>query len=207
MSEDCCQSKGKDLGKIRKQHSKVLWIVLFINITMFVIELINGIRANSLALTGDSLDMLGDSLVYGSSLLVVYKSQKAQARVSLLKGFIMIGSALTVLIHGLYQFHIWSIPVQQTMTNIGIIALVANLSCLIFLTRHKEDNLNMSSVWICSRNDIIANSSVLFAAWIISIYPSPIPDLIVGLLITFVFTKSSLKVIKASQRELLVEIK
>ena len=174
---------------------------------MFVIELINGIRANSLALTGDSLDMLGDSLVYGSSLLVVYKSQKAQAKVSLLKGFIMIGSALIVLIRGLYQFHIWSIPVQQTMTNIGIIALVANLSCLIFLTRHKEDNLNMSSVWICSRNDIIANSSVLFAAWIISIYPSPIPDLIVGLLITFVFTKSSLKVIKASQRELLVEIK
>jgi len=207
MSENCCQSKGKDLEKIRKQHQKVLWIVLFINITMFVIELINGIRANSLALTGDSLDMLGDSLVYGSSLLVVYKSQKAQARVSLLKGFIMIGSALIVLIRGLYQFHIWSIPVQQTMTNIGIIALVANLSCLIFLTRHKEDNLNMSSVWICSRNDIIANSSVLFAAWIISIYPSPIPDLIVGLLITFVFTKSSLKVIKASQRELLVEIK
>jgi cation diffusion facilitator family transporter len=207
MSENCCQSKGKDLEKIRKQHSKVLWIVLFINITMFVIELINGIRANSLALTGDSLDMLGDSLVYGSSLLVVYKSQKAQARVSLLKGFIMIGSALTVLIRGLYQFHIWSIPVQQTMTNIGIIALVANLSCLIFLTRHKEDNLNMSSVWICSRNDIIANSSVLLAAWIISIYPSPIPDLIVGLLITFVFTKSSLRVIKASQRELLVEIK
>ena len=207
MSENCCQSKGKDLEKIRKQHPKVLWIVLFINITMFVIELINGIRANSLALTGDSLDMLGDSLVYGSSLLVVYKSQKAQAKVSLLKGFIMIGSALIVLIRGLYQFHIWSIPVQQTMTNIGIIALVANLSCLIFLTRHKEDNLNMSSVWICSRNDIIANSSVLFAAWIISIYPSPIPDLIVGLLITFVFTKSSLKVIKASQRELLVEIK
>ena len=61
---------------------------------MFVIELINGIRANSLALTGDSLDMLGDSLVYGSSLLVVYKSQKAQARLSLLTGFIMIGSAL-----------------------------------------------------------------------------------------------------------------
>ena len=207
MSENCCQSKGKDLEKIRKQHQKVLWIVLFINITMFVIELINGIRANSLALTGDSLDMLGDSLVYGSSLLVVYKSQKAQAKVSLLKGFIMIGSALIVLIRGLYQFHIWSIPVQQTMTNIGIIALVANLSCLIFLTRHKEDNLNMSSVWICSRNDIIANSSVLFAAWIISIYPSPIPDLIVGLLITFVFTKSSLRVIKASQRELLVEIK
>ena len=76
------------------------------------------------------------------------------------------------------------------MTNIGILALLANLSCLILLTRHREDNLNMSSVWLCSRNDIIANSSVILAALLIRVYPSPIPDLIVGLLITFIFTKT-----------------
>ena len=207
MSVDCCQNKGKDLEKIRNQHSKILLIVLLINIIMFAIELISGIRANSLALTGDSLDMLGDSLVYASSLFVIYRSQNAQARVSLLKGFVMMVSAFTVLVRGLYQFHNWSIPVQEIMTNIGILALLANLSCLILLTRHREDNLNMSSVWLCSRNDIIANSSVIVAALLIRIYPSPIPDLIVGLLITFVFTKSALKVIKASQRELLVNIK
>ena len=207
MSADCCQDKGKDLGKIKTKHSKILWIVLLINIIMFVVELINGIRANSLSLTGDSLDMLGDSLVYSSSLFVIHRSQNAQARVSLLKGFIMMGSALIVLVRGLYQFHNWSIPVQEIMTNVGILALLANSSCLILLTRHREDNLNMSSVWLCSRNDIIANSSVIVAALLIRVYPSPIPDLIVGLLITFIFTKSALKVIKASQRELLVNIK
>ena len=207
MPADCFQHKGKDLEKIRTKHSKILWIVLLINIIMFVVELINGIRANSLSLTSDSLDMLGDSLVYSSSLFVIHRSQNAQARVSLLKGFIMMGSALIVLVRGLYQFHNWSIPVQEIMTNVGILALLANLSCLILLTRHREDNLNMSSVWLCSRNDIIANSSVIVAALLIRVYPSPIPDLIVGLLITFIFTKSALKVIKASQRELLVNIK
>ena len=207
MPADCCQHKGKDLEGIRTKHSKILWIVLLINIIMFVVELINGIRANSLSLTGDSLDMLGDSLVYSSSLFVIHRSQNAQARVSLLKGFIMMGSALIVLVRGLYQFHNWSIPVQEIMTNVGILALLANLSCLILLTRHREDNLNMSSVWLCSRNDIIANLSVIVAALLIRVYPSPIPDLIVGLLITFIFTKSALKVIKASQRELLVNIK
>ena len=65
----------------------------------------------------------------------------------------------------------------------------------------------MSSVWLCSRNDIIANSSVILASLLIRVYSSPIPDLIVGLLITFIFTKSALKVIKASQRELLVNLK
>ena len=207
MPADCCQHKEKDLERIRTKHSKILWIVLLINIIMFVVELINGIRANSLSLASDSLDMLGDSLVYSSSLFVINRSQNAQARVSLLKGFIMMGSALIVLVRGLYQFHNWSIPVQEIMTNVGILALLANLSCLILLTRHREDNLNMSSVWLCSRNDIIANSSVIVAALLIRVYPSPIPDLIVGLLITFIFTKSALKVIKASQRELLVNIK
>ena len=207
MPADCCQHKGKDLERIRTKHSKILWIVLLINIIMFVVELINGIRANSLSLASDSLDMFGDSLVYSSSLFVIHRSQNAQARVSLLKGFIMMGSALIVLVRGLYQFHNWSIPVQEIMTNVGILALLANLSCLILLTRHREDNLNMSSVWLCSRNDIIANSSVIVAVLLIRVYPSPIPDLIVALLITFVFTKSALKVIKASQRELLVNIK
>ena len=196
-------SKEKqEFRKYSKQHSNVLWIVLFINLIMFVIELISGFRAKSLALTGDSLDMLGDALVYGSSVFVIYKSQYAQARVALLKGFIMLGFAFIVLVRGLYQLHNWSIPLHQTMSSIGILALVANLSCLFLLTRHRKDNLNMSSVWLCSRNDIIANSSVLVAAFITGIYASPIPDILVGFLLTFVFTKSSLKVIKASQKEL-----
>ncbi|WP_269608944.1 hypothetical protein [Prochlorococcus marinus] len=56
---------------------------------MFVVELINKIHANSLSLAGESLDILGDSLVYSSSLFLIHRSQNAQARVSLLKGFIM----------------------------------------------------------------------------------------------------------------------
>tara|TARA_B100001989_G_scaffold245714_1_gene215753 strand:- start:584 stop:856 length:273 start_codon:yes stop_codon:yes gene_type:complete len=90
------------------------------------------------------------------------------------------------------------------MSSIGLLALAANLSCLLLLTKHKNDNLNMSSVWICSRNDIIANSSVLVAAFVTSITYSPIPDIFVGFLLTFIFTKSSIKVIKASRRELVL---
>ena len=202
MSDDCCQNKGKDLENIKKQHSNILWIVLFINLIMFVIEIVSGFRARSLALTGDSLDMLGDALVYGSSIFVIYKSQHAQARVSLLKGLIMLGFAFIVLLRGLYKLDNWSIPLHQTMSSIGIIALVANLFCLLLLTKYRKDNLNMSSVWLCSRNDIVANSSVLMAAFTTGIYPSPLPDILVGFLLTFIFTKSSLKVIRKSRKEL-----
>ena len=169
---------------------------------MFVIELMSGFKAKSLALKADSLDMLGDALVYGSSIFVIYKSHYAQARVALFKGFIMLGFASFVLLRALYQLHNWSIPIHKTMAWIGIFALLANLSCLFLLQKYKKDNLNMSSVWLCSRNDIIANSSVLIAAWITGIYSSPIPDILVGLILTIIFTKSSLKVIKASQKQL-----
>lgn len=203
MSIDCCQGKGRELEQLQKQHSKVLWIVLLINAIMFVVELVSGLRAQSLSLTGDSLDMLGDALVYGASLYVIYKSSRAQARVALLKGFIMLASALIVLIRGLYQLNVWSTPAPQTMTQIGILALVANLVCLMLLTSHKEDNLNMSSVWLCSRNDIIANSSVLVAALMITVFKSPLPDILVGFFLTAVFTKSSMKVISASRKQLI----
>jgi len=203
MSGDCCQNKSCELEQLQRQHSNVLWTVLLINAVMFVVELVSGLRAKSLSLTGDSLDMLGDALVYGGSLVVIYKSSRAQARVALLKGVIMLASALTVLIRGLYQLHNWTIPAAETMTQIGFLALAANLVCLFLLTRHRDDNLNMSSVWLCSRNDIIANSLVLVSAWIIAIHPSPLPDILVGFFLTVVFAKSSVKVISASCKQLI----
>ncbi len=82
------------------------------------------------------------------------------------------------------------------MNTIGVMALLANLVCLLLLARHRKDNLNMSSVWLCSRNDIIANISVLVAAGLV------LPDLAVGLLLTFVFAKSAGKVLSQSWRAL-----
>ena len=80
MAEHCCQHKAKELEKLQQRQSKVLWIILVINAVMFVVEFSGGIKAASLSLTGDSLDMLGDALVYGCSLYVIQKWKKAQAR-------------------------------------------------------------------------------------------------------------------------------
>ena len=80
MAEHCCQHKVKELEKLQQRQSKVLWIILIINAVMFVVEFSGGIKAASLSLTGDSLDMLGDALVYGCSLYVIKKGKKAQAR-------------------------------------------------------------------------------------------------------------------------------
>lgn len=202
MGDRCCQAKAAELSKLKQKQSRVLWIVLLINAGMFVIEFGAGIRAGSLSLTGDSLDMLGDALVYASSLYVINKSVKAQAGAAFLKGVIMFVFAIAVFARASYQFFTGANPEASVMGIIGIVALLANLLCLLLLTRHRNDNLNMSSVWLCSRNDIIANTSVLAAAALVFLTHSILPDLAVGLLLTFVFAKSAGKVLSQSWREM-----
>ncbi|MEO1764750.1 MAG: cation transporter [Cyanobacteria bacterium J06629_18] len=202
MSDNCCQNKGSELTKLKKQQANVLWVVLLINLVMFFVEFGAGIRADSISLTGDSLDMLGDTLVYASSLYVINKGSKAQAGSAFLKGVIMFVFAIAVFARAIYQFYKGVSPEATIMSAIGVIALLANLVCLVLLARHRSDNLNMSSVWLCSRNDIIANISVLIAAGLVFLTGSILPDLAVGLLLTFVFAKSAGKVLSQSWRAL-----
>ena len=207
MAEHCCQDKAKELEKLQKRQSKVLWIILAINAVMFVVEFSGGIKAASLSLTGDSLDMLGDALVYGCSLYVIKKGKKAQARSAILKGSIMFITAIAVFARATYQLFAQTVPTVQLMGEIGILALLANLICFLLLIRHRNDNINMSSVWLCSRNDIIANISVLLTAGLVLLTNSFLPDFILGLLLTVVFAQSAGKVLQKARAELISNLK
>ena len=202
MAEHCCQGKAKELEKLQKRQAKILWIILAVNAVMFVVEFIGGIRAASLSLTGDSLDMLGDALVYGCSLYVIQKGKRAQARSAILKSSIMFLTAIAVFARATYQLFAQTVPTASLMSEIGILALVANLICFLLLIRHRNDNINMSSVWLCSRNDIIANTSVLITAGLVFLTGSFLPDFILGLILTVVFAQSAGQVLQKARAEL-----
>ncbi|WP_198648358.1 cation transporter [Cyanothece sp. BG0011] len=202
MAEHCCQNKAKELQKLQERQGKVLWIILVINAVMFLVEFSGGIKASSLSLTGDSLDMLGDALVYGCSLYVLQKGNKAQARAAILKGGIMFISAIAVFTRATHQLFTQTVPAVQVMSKIGLLALIANLICFLLLIRHRDDNINMSSVWLCSRNDIIANTSVLLTAGLVFLTGSFWPDFILGLLLTVVFAQSAGKVLTQARQAL-----
>ncbi len=203
MADHCCQHKAKELVKLQKRQAKILWIILLINAVMFVVEFSGGVKAASLSLTGDSLDMLGDALVYGCSLYVIQKGKKAQARSAVLKGGIMFLSAIAVFARATYQLFAQTVPSASLMSEIGLLALVANLICFLLLIRHRNDNINMSSVWLCSRNDIIANTSVLLTAGLVLITGSFWPDFILGIFLTIVFAQSAGKVLTQAKAELI----
>jgi len=198
----CCEDKSCEVAALRQSHGRVLWIVLAINAVMFLVEGAAGIVAHSTSLLADALDMLGDALVYGFSLFVLARSARWQAGASLAKGTFMLLFGLGVLAEAIYKVFHPILPGATTMGIVGGLALAANLICFVLLYRHRGDNLNMSSTWVCSRNDLIANVGVLLAAGGSYALASRWPDLVVGAIIAGFFLASSLGVLRESIRAL-----
>jgi len=202
MMADCCNDKACEIDALRGRQSSTLKIVLGINAVMFVVELTAGLLGNSISLVADSLDMLGDAMVYGFSLYVVARSATMKARAALLKGIIMAAFGFFVLGQAIYRIAYPQLPVFETIGAIGLLALAANGTCFFLLWRHRADDINMSSVWLCSRNDIIANVSVLFAAVGVWFTRSGWPDILIGLALAALFLRSALHVLRGARNEL-----
>lgn len=197
-----CENKSCEITALRDGHRKVLWIVLAINAAMFFIEGAAGLVAHSTSLLADALDMMGDALVYGFSLFVLARSARWQAGAAVTKGAFMRVFGLAVLAEGIHKIIVPVRPSAETMGVVGGVALAANLVCFFLLYRYRTDNPNMSSTWLCSRNDLIANVGVLAAAAGGYFMVSRWPDILVGLLIAALFLGSSLSVLLAALKEL-----
>src|SRR5574340_239037 len=199
---DCCNDKACEIEALRNRQSSTLKIVLGINAVMFVVELTAGLISNSVSLLADSLDMLGDALVYGFSLYVVARGARMKAQAALFKGVIMAAFGFFVLGQAIYRIIYPQLPLFETIGAIGLLALATNGICLFLLWRHRTEDINMSSIWLCSRNDIIANVSVLLAAAGVGLTGSGWPDILVGLALAALFLRSALSVLSDALKEM-----
>jgi Co/Zn/Cd efflux system component len=200
--EDCCSEKSCEIEALHKRQGSTLRVVLAINAVMFLVELTAGLLADSVSLVADSLDMLGDALVYGFSLYVIARGARMKAISALLKGGIMAVFGLFALSQAVYRIAVPQVPAFEAIGAIGLLALAANGLCLALLWRHRGDDINMSSVWLCSRNDIIANVSVLMAAAGVWYTASGWPDIVVGVALAVLFLRSAAFVLRGSLAEL-----
>jgi Co/Zn/Cd efflux system component len=148
------------------------------------------------------VDMLGDAIVYGFSLYVVGRGATWHARGALLKGFVMAAFGVGVLVEAALKISRGLVPTVELMSVVGILALGANATVLLFLSRHRADDINMRSAWLCSRNDVVANAAVVLAAGGVALTGSVWPDIVVGLGIAALFGASAVKVIQGARKEL-----
>jgi Co/Zn/Cd efflux system component len=148
----------------------------------------------------DSIDMLGDAIVYGFSLYVIERGAVWKARAALLKGIIMAVFGIGIVVQVAMKIIQGLTPTVEVMGAIGMLALAANLACLGLLWRRRHDDINMRSAWICSQNDVIGNTGLLVAAAMVAVTGSPWPDIAIGIFVAAVFGRSSLQVIHDAAR-------
>jgi Co/Zn/Cd efflux system component len=189
--DECCEVRV-----VSRQQRRVLHVVLWINAAMFLLESGAGLLAHSTALFADSIDMLGDAIVYAFSLHVIGRGMVWQARAARLKGVVMAAFGIGVLVQVAVKIAQGLTPTVEVMSTVGALAFAANLVCLALLWRRRGDDINMRSAWICSRNDVIGNAAVLVAAGAVAVTGSPWPDIVIGLFVASVFGRSAVRIVR-----------
>jgi Co/Zn/Cd efflux system component len=198
--DGCCDTKSAEIADLARQaeRRRILYIVLAINVAMFVVEAGAAWRAQSTALLADSVDMLGDAAVYGMSIFVVSRSLRWRSAAATAKGVMILAFGIAVLWSAGRSVMGEAEPVGLTMSAFGSLALAANVACLFLLWRFRGDDVNMASTFECSRNDVTANVGVIVAGGMVVLTGSAWPDVVAGLLIAGVFLRSAATTIRSA---------
>ncbi|MEO8409077.1 MAG: cation transporter [Propionivibrio sp.] len=200
---DCCSagcSSGK--GDVSPRYRKALWIALVINAAMFLVEIVGGLKSGSVSLLADAIDFAGDAANYGLSLAVLSLGLIWRARAAWVKGVSM--GAYGVFILGKTAWAALSgiPPEPYIMGGVALLALAANVIVAVLLYAYRQGDANMRSVWLCSRNDAIANVAVALAAAGVWGTGSAWPDLLVAGVIAALALSASSSVIRQASREI-----
>jgi Co/Zn/Cd efflux system component len=197
----CCDDNCS-VDAFRGRQRGTLRVVLGVNAVMFLVIVVAALYGNSTALLADSLDNLGDTLTYGLSLYAVSRGTAVKARVALFKGGLIFLAAIVVAAQVVYRLVVPAVPLFEVMGAFSLLGLAANALCLFLLWRHRHEDVNMSSVWECSRNDIASNLSVFVAAGAVWFTGSGWPDILVALGLVVLLMRSAIRVISAATAEL-----
>lgn len=201
MSSRCCDS-GCSTPVVSPGFRKALWIALAINLVMFVVEIISGLRSGSVSLLADAIDFAGDAANYGITLVVLSMGLVWRSRAAMVKGLSMLAFGMFVLGRAGWSIYAEVVPEPLTMGVIGALALVANVIVALLLYAFHEGDANMRSVWLCSRNDAIGNIAVMIAAAGVFGTGSGWPDLIVALIMAGLALSAGYSVVRQARQEL-----
>lgn len=203
MGAKCCGSTcSSSAPPAGRAYRRVLWAALAVNAGMFLVEIVAGAAAGSVALKADAMDFLGDAANYAVSLLVLGMALAVRARAALLKGvslgligFWVAGETAWNAVHG-------TVPEAGIMGAVGFLALAANVAAAAMLFAWRRGDANMRSVWICSRNDAIGNVAVMLAALGVFGTGTGWPDLAVAAILATLAVDGATRIVRQSLEEL-----
>ena len=181
---------------------RALWIALWVNLAMFLIEGIASFQSGSVSLMADAIDFFGDSANYLLSLSVLSMGMLWRGRAAMVKGVTMTVFGIAVLGRAVWVAQSGITPEAVTMGLIGFLALAANASVAWLLFRYRSGDSDMRSVWLCSRNDAIGNVAVMVAALGVFGTGTAWPDLAVAAIIGSLAITSGISVVRHARSDM-----
>ena len=201
MSDSCCQGHV-DVAALHARQRRILIIVLVVNTATFLMMVYFAIFSGSSSLLSAALDNFGDAMTYALSLMVVGASGVAKARVALFKGMLILCAALAVVFQIGWRIMHSEIPIVEAMGIAALLNLGANSLCLWLLTPYRDDDVNMTSAWECSRNDVSEGLAVIATTFAVWVFGSGWPDLVVAVGLLILFLRSAVRVLRRGWQEL-----
>lgn len=181
---------------------KALWLALWVNLAMFLVEGVASLQSGSVSLMADAIDFFGDSANYLLSLSVLSMGMLWRGRAAMVKGVTMTVFGIAVLGRAIWVMQSGITPEPLTMGAIGLLALVANLGVAIMLFKFREGDSDMRSVWLCSRNDAIGNVAVMVAALGVFGTGTAWPDLAVAAVMGVLAITSGISVVRHARDDI-----
>ena len=86
-------------------------------------------------------------------------------------------------------------PDFQIMIIISLFALIANSICLYLLQKSKSKEAHMKASMIFTSNDVIINTGVILAGFLVLLTQSKYPDLIVGTFVFLIVVRGAIKIL------------
>lgn len=176
-------------------EARTLKLLLAINGAMFVFELIVGLIAQSTGLIADSLDMFADAAVYGLALYAVGRAAALKMKAAHIAGWLQVVLALGALLEVVRRAVVGSEPASMLMMSIGLVALIANVTCLVLIAKKRDRGAHMTASYIFSANDVIANAGVIVAGVLVAWTGSSYPDLVIGAVIALIVLSGARRIL------------
>jgi len=175
--QDGCDSAQEHLSN---EYRKILWVCLIANAAMFFVQTIFSMAAGSASLLANSADFLADAINYGITLFVIVGSDASKRSASTIKGISLAATGLWAAFETLHHTLNQKTPEADIMGWVSLVALTVNVLCALLLYKYRKGDINIRSVWICSRNDALGNIAVMIAAAGVFATTTVWPDVIVA---------------------------
>lgn len=197
-----CSCSGPEPKQPDPRFRKALWFALWVNLAMFFVEGAASLQSGSVSLMADAIDFFGDSANYVLSLTVLSMGMLWRGRAAMVKGITMTLFGFAVLGRAVWVMQAGITPEPLTMGAVGLLALIANVVVAATLFKFRQGDSDMRSVWLCSRNDAIANLAVMGAALGVFGTGTAWPDLAVATIMGLLAITAGVSVVKHARSDI-----